>query len=136
MLPVSTYPLRREDSRDNHNREGQYPRLKRPHSNKSASAASHSLRVYIRITSGVWILSPMHCLTDRRLLLLTVIDLFTRECLGICLGQNLLSGVTSKSAEIHRFYENKTDLSVQLALIQLTEGTRSSCSLIISKERW
>lgn len=37
---------------------------------------------------------------------------------------------------IHRFYENKTDLSVQLALIQLTEGTWSSCSLIISKERW
>ncbi len=27
----------------------------------------------------------------RRLRLLTIIDLYTRECLGICMGQNLLS---------------------------------------------
>jgi putative transposase len=27
----------------------------------------------------------------RRLRLLTVIDLYTRECLGICVGQNLRS---------------------------------------------
>lgn len=28
----------------------------------------------------------------RRLRLLTIIDLFTRECLGICVGQNLRAG--------------------------------------------
>ncbi|TCT83605.1 hypothetical protein EDC48_11936 [Gibbsiella quercinecans] len=33
----------------------------------------------------------LHLFDERRLRLLTVIDLYTRECLGICVGQNLCS---------------------------------------------
>lgn len=64
--------LRREGWGENHKRiyrlyseQGLSLRLKRPHRNKSAQR--------------------------RRLRLLTVIDLFTRECLGICVSQNLRS---------------------------------------------
>ncbi|CAI1852894.1 Uncharacterised protein [Serratia quinivorans] len=56
--------LRREGWRDNHKRiyhlycdQGLSLRLNRP------SADNRSLRVCIRITSGVWILSLMRCLT-------------------------------------------------------------------------
>ncbi len=66
--------LRREGWRDNHKRiyrlyseQGLSLRLKRPRRNKSAQRLLRLLR------------------------LLTVIDLYTRECLGICVGQNLRS---------------------------------------------
>ncbi len=55
------------------------------------SGDNPSLRGGIQIISGVWTLFLTPYLKGRRLRLLTVIDLYTRECLGICVGQNLRS---------------------------------------------
>lgn len=60
-----------------------------PAKDKSVLHNAGSLRGCIRITSGVWILYALF--DGRRLRLLTVIDFYTRECLGICVGQNLRS---------------------------------------------
>ncbi len=91
--------LRREGWRDNHKRiyrlyrdQGLSLRLKRPHRNKSARSrqpvqqGNHPNHIW-----GMDFVSD--ALYDgRRLRLLTIIDLFTRECLGICVGQNLRAG--------------------------------------------
>jgi putative transposase len=91
--------LRRDGWRDNHKRiyrlyrdQGLSLRLKRPHRNKSALSrqpvqqGSHPNHIW-----GMDFVSD--ALYDgRRLRLLTIIDLFTRECLGICVGQNLRAG--------------------------------------------
>ncbi|WP_371558854.1 IS3 family transposase [Pantoea sp. OXWO6B1] len=86
--------LRREGWRDNHKRicrlyseQDLSLRLKRPRRNKSA------LRRQPQPQGFIW---GMDFVSDalfdgRRLRLLTVIDLYTRECLGICVGQNLRS---------------------------------------------
>lgn len=86
--------LRREGWRDNHKRiyrlyseQGLSLRLKRPRRNKLAQRRQPQLQ-------GLY---PNHVFVSdalfdgHRLRLLTVIDLYTRECLGICLGQNLRS---------------------------------------------
>lgn len=82
--------LRREGWRDNHKRiyrlyreQGLSLRLKRPHRNKSAQ------RRQPQYPNHVW---DMDFVSDalfdgRRLRLLTVIDLYTRECLGICVAR-------------------------------------------------
>ena len=90
--------LRREGWRDNHKRiyrlyseKGLSLRLKRPRRNKSAQRRQH--RPQGLYPNHVW---DMDFVSDalfdgRRLRLLTVIDLYTCECLGICVGQNLHS---------------------------------------------
>ena len=55
------------------------------------NADSPSLRGCIRIMSGGMDFVSDALFDGRRLRLLTVIDLFTRECLGICVSQNLRS---------------------------------------------
>ncbi|WP_442892303.1 IS3 family transposase [Cedecea sp. VD23] len=90
--------LRREGWRDNHKRiyrlyreKGLSLRLKRPRRNKSAQRRQPQPQGLY--PNYVW---SMDFVSDalfdgRRLRLLTVIDLYTRECLGICVGQNLRS---------------------------------------------
>ena len=91
--------LRREGWRDNHKRiyrlyrdQGLSLRLKRPHRNKSARSRQPVQRG--NHPNHIW---GMDFVSDalydgRRLRLLTIIDLFTCECLGICVGQNLRAG--------------------------------------------
>ncbi|SFU20582.1 putative transposase [Kosakonia arachidis] len=90
--------LRREGWRDNHKRiyrlyseQGLSLRLKRPHRNKSAQRRQPQPQA--RYPNHVWGMDfvPDALFDGRRLRLLTIIDLFTRECLGICVGQNLRS---------------------------------------------
>lgn len=94
--------LRREGWRDNHKRiyrlyseQGLSLRLKRPRRNKSAQRWQPQPQPQPQRLNPnqVW---GMDFVSDalfdgRRLRLLTVIDLYTRECLGICVGQNLRS---------------------------------------------
>lgn len=92
--------LRREGWRDNHKRiyrlyseQGLSLRLKRPRRNKSAQCRQPQPQPQGLYPNHVW---GMGFVSDalfdgRRLRLLTVIDLYTRECLGICVGQNLRS---------------------------------------------
>ncbi len=90
--------LRREGWHDNHKRiyrlyseQGLSLRLKRPRRNKSAQRRQPQPQgLYPNHVWGMDFVSD--ALFDvRRLRLLTVIDLYTRECLGICVGQNLRS---------------------------------------------
>lgn len=90
--------LRREGWRDNHKRiyrlyreQGLSLRLKRPHRNKSAQRRQPQPQgLYPNHVWGMDFVSDA-LFDGRRLRLLTVIDLYTRECLGICVGQNLRS---------------------------------------------
>lgn len=90
--------LSREGWRDNHKRiyrfysqQGLSLRLKRPRRNKSAQRRqSQPLGLYPNHVWGMDFVSDA-LFDGRRLRLLTVIDLYTRECLGICVGQNLRS---------------------------------------------
>ncbi len=90
--------LRREGWRDNHKRiyrlyseQGLSLRLKRPRRNKSVQRIQPQHQgLYPNHVWGMDFVSD--ALFDGfRLRLLTVIDLYTRECLGICVGQNLRS---------------------------------------------
>nr|WP_264831525.1 DDE-type integrase/transposase/recombinase [Klebsiella aerogenes] len=90
--------LRREDLRDNHKRiyrlyseQGLSLRLKRPRRNKSAQRRqSQPQGLYPNHVWGMDFVSDA-LFDGLRLRLLTVIDLYTRECLGNCVGQNLHS---------------------------------------------
>ncbi|WP_370607153.1 IS3 family transposase [Pantoea ananatis] len=90
--------LRREGWRDNHKRicrlyseQGRSLRLKRPRRNKSAQPRQPQPQgLYPNHIRGMDFVSDA-LFNGRRLRLLTVIDLYTRECLGICVGQNLRS---------------------------------------------
>ncbi len=90
--------LRREGWRDNHKRiyrlyreQGLSLRLKRPRRNKSAQRRQPQPQgLYPNHVWGMDFVSDA-LFDERRLRLLTVIDLYTRECLGICVGQNLRS---------------------------------------------
>ena len=90
--------LRLEGWRGNHKRicrlyseQGLSLYLKRPRRNKSAQRREpRPLGLYPHRIRGMGFVSD--ALFDGRWLrLLTVIDLYTRECLGICVGQNLRS---------------------------------------------
>ncbi len=66
-------------------------RLKRPRRNKSAQRRQPQPQgLYPNHVWGMDFVSDA-LFDGRRLRLLTVIDLYTRECLGICVGQNLRS---------------------------------------------
>ncbi|WP_245001440.1 hypothetical protein [Pantoea dispersa] len=90
--------LKREGWRDNYKRiyrldreQGLSLRLKRPRRKKSAlKRQPHPLGLYPNHVWGRDFVSDA-LFDGRRLRLLTVIDLHTRECLGICVGQNLRS---------------------------------------------
>ncbi len=90
--------LRREGWRDNHKliyrlyrEQGLSLRLKRPRRNKSAQRRqSQPQGLYPNHVWGMDFVSDA-LFDGRRLRLLTIIDLYTRECLGICVGQNLRS---------------------------------------------
>jgi putative transposase len=90
--------LRREGWPDNHKRiyrlyceQGLSLRLKRPRRNKSAQRRQPQPQgLYPNHVWGMDFVSDA-LFDGRRLRLLTVIDLYTRECLGICVGQNLRS---------------------------------------------
>lgn len=90
--------LKREGWRDNHKRvyrlyreQGLSLRLKRPRRNKSALKRQPQPQgLYPNHVWGMDFVSDA-LFDGRRLRLLTVIDLYTRECLGICVGQNLRS---------------------------------------------
>jgi len=90
--------LRREGWRDNHKRiyrlyceQGLSLRLKRPRRNKSARRRQPQPQgLYPNHVWGMDFVSDA-LFNGRRLRLLTVLDLYTRECLGICVGQNLRS---------------------------------------------
>ncbi|MEE4611550.1 IS3 family transposase [Serratia marcescens] len=90
--------LRREGWRDNHKRiyrlyceRGLSLRLKRPRRNKSAQCRQPQPQgLYPNHVWGMDFVSDA-LFDGRRLRLLMVIDLYTRECLGICVGQNLRS---------------------------------------------
>lgn len=90
--------LRHEGWRDNHKRiyrlyceQGLSLRLKRPRRNKSAQRRQPQPQgLYPNHVWGMDFVSDA-LFDGRRLRLLTVIDLYTRECLGICGGQNLRS---------------------------------------------
>lgn len=88
--------LKREGWRDNHKRiyrlyreQGLSLRLKRPRRNKSALKRQQQ-GLYPNHLWGMDFVSDAW-FYGRRLGLLTVIDFYTRECLGICVGQNLRS---------------------------------------------
>ncbi|KFD24888.1 transposase [Yokenella regensburgei ATCC 49455] len=95
--------LRREGWRDNHKRiyrlyseQGLSLHLKRPRRNKSAQRRQP--RPDGRYPNDVW---GMDFVSDalfdvRWLRLLTVIDIYTREYLGTCVGQNLRSTVVAE----------------------------------------
>ena len=88
--------LRREGWQDNHKRvyrlyreQGLSLRLKRPKRNKAAK--NRQPKQQADFPNHIW---GMDFVSDalfdgRRLRLLTIIDLFTRECLGIVVGQSL-----------------------------------------------
>ncbi|MCW1975690.1 UNVERIFIED_ORG: transposase InsO family protein [Pantoea agglomerans] len=90
--------LRREGWRDNHKRiyrlyseQGLSLRLKCPRRNKSAQRRQPQHQgLYPNHVWGMDFVSDA-LFDGRRLRLLTIIDLYTRECLGICVGQNLRS---------------------------------------------
>ncbi|HCB2860461.1 TPA: IS3 family transposase [Klebsiella aerogenes] len=90
--------LRREGWRDNHKRiyrlyseQGLSLRLKRSRRNKSAQRRQPQPQgLYPNHVWGMDFVSDA-LFDGRRLRLLTIIDLYTRECLGICVGQNLRS---------------------------------------------
>lgn len=90
--------LRREGWRDNHKRiyrlyceQGLSLRLRRSRRNKSAQRRQPQPQgLYPNHVWGMDFVSDS-LFDGRRLRLLTVIDLYTRECLGICVGQNLRS---------------------------------------------
>ncbi|WP_275235297.1 IS3 family transposase, partial [Pantoea ananatis] len=90
--------LRREGWRDNHKRiyrlyseQGLSLRLKRPRRNKLAQRRQPQPQgLYPNHIRGMDFVSDA-LFDGRRLRLLKVIDLYTRECLGICVGQNLRS---------------------------------------------
>ena len=95
--------LRREGWRDKHKRscrlyseQGLSLRLKRLRRNKPAQRRQPRPQgLYPNHTRGMEFVSD--ALFDaRRLRLQTVIDLYTRECPGICLGQNLRSTEVAK----------------------------------------
>ncbi|MHA1066855.1 DDE-type integrase/transposase/recombinase [Enterobacter ludwigii] len=84
--------------RDNYKRiyrlyseQGLSLRLKRPRRNKSAQRRQH--QPHGRYPNHVWgmVFVFVVLFHGRRLRRLTVIDLYTRECLGSCVGQNLRS---------------------------------------------
>lgn len=88
--------LRRKDWRDNHKRiyrlyyeQRLSLRLKRLHRNKSAQRRQPQPQgLYPNHVWGMDFVSDA-LFDERRLRLLSVIDLYTRECLEICVGQNL-----------------------------------------------
>lgn len=90
--------LRRDGWRDNHKRiyrlyceQGLSLRLKRPRRNKSAQRRQPQPQgLYPNHVWGMDFVSDA-LFDGRRLRLLTVIGLYTRECLEICVGQNLRS---------------------------------------------
>ncbi|PXI36424.1 hypothetical protein DMQ35_24435 [Klebsiella quasipneumoniae] len=90
--------LRREGWRNNHkhiyriySEQGLSLRLKRPRRNKSAQRRQpQPQELYPNHVWGMDFVSDA-LFDGRRLCLLTVIDLYTRECLRICMGQNLRS---------------------------------------------
>lgn len=90
--------LKREGWRDNHKRiyrlyreQGLSLRLKRPRRNKSAlKRQSQPQGLYPGHVWKIYFVSDA-LFDGRRLRLLTVIDLYTCECPGICIGQNLRS---------------------------------------------
>ena len=90
--------LRREGWRDNHKliyrlyrEQGLSLRLRRPRRYKSAQRRQPQPQgLYPNHVRGMNFVSDA-LFDDRRRRLLTVIDLFTRECPGICVGQNLRS---------------------------------------------
>jgi transposase InsO family protein len=90
--------LRREGWRDNHKRiyrlyceQGLSLRLKRPRRNKSAQRRQPQPQgLYPNHVWGMGFVSDAWS-DGRRLRLLTVIDLYTRECLGICVGKECLN---------------------------------------------
>ena len=95
--------LRREGWRNKHKRscrlyseQGLSLRLKRQRRNKPAQRRQPRPQgLYPNHTRGMEFVSD--ALFDaRRLRLQTVIDLYTRECPGICLGQNLRSTEVAK----------------------------------------
>ncbi|HBC8114612.1 TPA: IS3 family transposase [Raoultella planticola] len=88
--------LRREGWRDNHKRiyrlyseQGLSLRLKRPRRNKSAQRRQPQPQLQGLYPNHVFVSDALF--DGHRLRLLTVIDLYTRECLGICVGPNLRS---------------------------------------------
>jgi len=90
--------LRREGWRDNHKRiyrlyceQGLSLRLKRPRRNKSSQRRQPQPQgLYPNHVRGMDFVSDA-LFDGRRLRLLTVTDLYSRECPGICVGQNLRS---------------------------------------------
>lgn len=110
--------LRREGWQDNHKRvyrlyreQGLSLRLKRPKRNKAAK--NRQPKQQADFPNHIW---GMDFVSDalfdgRRLRLLTIIDLFTRECLGIVVGQSL-KGEDVKEAltRIARFRGNPKTL--------------------------
>jgi len=90
--------LRREGWRDNYKRiyrlyceQGLSLRLKRPRRNKSAQRRQPQPQsLYPNHVWGMDFFSDA-LFDGRRLRLLTAIDLYSRECLGICVGQSLRS---------------------------------------------
>lgn len=97
-LPQSSRHAQAGGWRDNHKRiyrlyreQGLSLRLKRLRRNKSAQRRQPQPQGLY--PNHVWVMDFVSdALFDgRRLRLLTVIDLYTRECLGICVGQNLRS---------------------------------------------
>lgn len=116
--------LQREGSRDNHKRvyrlyrdQGLSLRLKR---NKAAKNRQPLLQA--NHTNHIWgmdfVSDPL--LDGRRLCLLTIIGLFTRECLGIVVGQSLVGrDVQEALTAIARFRGNpdvlKTDNGPEFA---------------------
>lgn len=97
-LPQSSRHAQAGGLGDNHKRiyrlyreQGLSLRLKRPRRNKSAQRRQPQPQgLYPNHVWGMDFVSDA-LFDGRRLRLLTVIDLYTRECLGICVGQNLRS---------------------------------------------
>ena len=137
--------LRREGWRDNHKRiyrlyseQGLSLRLKRPRRNKSAQRRQPQPQgLYPNHVWGMDFVSDA-LFDGRRLRLLTVIDLYTRECLGICVGQNLRSTEVAEmlnSIALVSPGSRQRDMSVQdrfLSLVASLQGTRDAltCSRV------
>lgn len=102
--------LRRESWRDNHKRiyrlyseQGLPLCLKRKCLSRNILAQRRQPKPQRLYPNHVW---GMNFVSDAlfdgvRLRLLTVIDLYTHECLGSCVGQNLRSTEVSRDAEHH-----------------------------------
>ncbi|WP_197079582.1 DDE-type integrase/transposase/recombinase [Pantoea sp. SM3] len=99
--------FKRQGWRDNHKRiyrlyreQGLSLRLKCPRCNKSVlKRQPQSQGLYPNHVWGMDFVSDA-LFNGRLLRLLTVIDLYTRECLGICVGQNLRSSEVAEMLNI------------------------------------